>query len=382
MAQSLLAHLELTRQSFAAASTLPSAVYSDPQIFGREQQRLFSQQWICVSHISALAKPGNYFLRQVAGQSVLLVRGGDQIIRAFFNVCRHRGSQLIDAAEGQGLSRIICPYHAWSYQPNGELQLAPSMPENFIRKDHGLIPLRCATRFGLQFVNLSSDAPPLNACLHDMPDLSRFKVADLVSGRRIEYLVQANWKLLCENYSECYHCPGAHPQLHKLTELVQRSDRPMEVGRCFNGGPMRLRDGVDTMSNSGKRGLPLIPGLSADDARYVHYYVLYPNLLLSLHPDYVLLHYLWPQSAGSTKVVCEWLVSPDALTKMASDLTDVVDFWDLTNRQDWALCERVQSGVVSAGYRQGPYQSAEDCVHMFDRWYADWLAAELQGEIS
>jgi Rieske 2Fe-2S family protein len=157
---------------------------------------------------------------------------------------------------------------------------------------------------------------------------------------------------------------------------MPRSSRKSETGDCFNGGPMMLREGIDTMSMSGKRALPTIPGLTFEDCRLVHYYVIYPNLLLSPHPDYVLVHTAWPVSPERTHVVCDWLVTQEALDKSA-DASDVVEFWDMTNRQDWSLCERAQAGVSSRGFRQGPYQPTEDCVHTFDLWYASQLTQLL-----
>jgi Rieske 2Fe-2S family protein len=366
--------LARTQREFAMAETLPGAVYGSREVFERERATIFARDWICLGHTSEVAAAGDFVLRELAGESVIVVRGEDAGVRAFFNVCRHRGSRLLDSASGRGLTRILCPYHAWGYQLDGRLHAAPMMRGDFRREDHGLVPVRLESFHGFLFATLDANAAPLARWLQDMPDLARYRMADLKLGRRVEYDVQANWKLICENYSECYHCPGAHPQLHKLTELIQRDERPMEIGRCFNGGPMRLRDGIETMSGSGVRRLPLIPGLTMDDARYVHYYVVYPNLLLSPHPDYVLAHTLWPLAPDRTRVVCEWLVTREAA---ADQLIDVVDFWDLTNKQDWALCERAQAGVVSRGYRQGPYAAAEDCVHTFDRWYADRLASAL-----
>jgi Rieske 2Fe-2S family protein len=369
--------LELTRRAFHDARTLPGAVYRSDEVFAREQSAIFGRDWVCVGRAEDAARTGDFFVREVAGESVLVLRGDDHRLRAFFNVCRHRGSRLVDAAVGTGISRLVCPYHAWSYHLDGRLQHAPQMPDGFSRDGQGLVPVRLGERAGFVFVTLDERASPLEQWLADLPDLARYRMETLRAARRIDYDVAANWKLLIENYSECYHCPGAHPQLHRLTETIGRAERPMETGRCFNGGPMRLRDGVATMSTSGERRLPLIPGLADEDARYVHYYVIYPNVLLSPHPDYVLVHTLWPVGPRRTRVHCEWLVTPEALTAPGDDLEDVVGFWDLTNRQDWALCERAQAGVASRGYRQGPYGATEDCVHVFDRWYADRLAATL-----
>jgi len=305
------------------------------------------------------------------------MRGGDGAVRAFYNVCRHRGARLLDAACGKGLSRVVCPYHAWTYRLDGTLAQVPRMDEGFERESFGLVPVRLGTWAGFIFLNLDAEAEPLETYLADLPDLARFKMEDLRLGKRIEYEVAANWKLICENYSECYHCPGVHPQLFRISDHIARHERVQEMGACFNGGPMMLRDGYETMSMSGKRTVPIIDGLKPEDHRFVYYYVIYPNLLLSPHPDYVLTHTAWPIAPGRTKIVCEFLFTQEALARPDFDPTDMVEFWDVTNRQDWGLCERVQHGAQSRGFRPGPYQPSEDCVHTFDRWYAERMAALL-----
>ena len=362
--------LHATCRPFPEARTLPAAVYTAAEVLAIEQAGLFGRTWLCVGREADIPAAGDFFTREIAGDSVLVIRGADQQLRAFFNVCRHRGSRLIDVPSGQGLNRILCPYHAWSYRLDGSLAQIPGSGD---RENLGLVPVSLATRESFIFLNLDS-APAL---LDDLPDLARFRLPELRCGWRHTYEVQANWKLICENYSECYHCPGAHPQLARLSDLISRSNRPMETGKGFNGGPMQLKDGIETMSLSGKRTVPVIPGLSADDHRYVYYYVIYPNLLLSPHPDYVLTHTAWPLAPDRTRVVCELLFTQEAVGRPGFDPADMADFWDLTNRQDWALCERAQLGAGSRGYRPGPYQSAEDCVHTFDRWYAERLAALL-----
>jgi Rieske 2Fe-2S family protein len=373
------ADLAPTRRDFAQARTLPGTVYTAPAVLRLEQAGIFASYWLCAGRAADLPAAGDYLLQDVAGNSVLIVRGGDGVIRAFYNVCRHRGSRLLDEPRGHGLARILCPYHAWSYRLDGSVQHAPQMDADFRNQDFGLVPVRCELWHGFVFVSLDDAAPPLEEHFADVPDLARFRMAELVRGKRIEYEVAANWKLLCENYSECYHCAGAHPQLFRISEPIARGERKQEIGRSFNGGPMRLRDGIETMSMSGRSSLPAIPGLTHEDCRYVHYYVIYPNLLLSPHPDYVLTHCAWPVTPERTRVVCEWLFPREAVGGAQFDPSDVVEFWDVTNRQDWALCERTQLGVASRGYRPGPYQPTEDCVHTFDRWYADRLAPLLGG---
>ncbi len=375
--QAIAEELTATRRPVAQARTLPAAVYTAPEILAIEQAGLFARTWLCVGREADIPGAGDFFTRELAGDSVIVVRGADGLVRAFFNVCRHRGSRLIDATSGCGLNRILCPYHAWSYRLDGSLAQVPRAEESGNRDGLGLVPVNSGSHDGFIFLNLDSAAAPLTSSLVDLPDLSRFRLAELRRGWRRTYDVQANWKLICENYSECYHCPGAHPQLARISELISRSSRPMETGASFNGGPMELKSGIETMSLSGKRTVPVIPGLSADDHRYVYYYVIYPNLLLSPHPDYVLTHTAWPVGPDRTRVECELLFTEEALARPGFDPSDMADFWDLTNRQDWALCERAQLGAGSRGYRPGPYQSSEDCVHTFDRWYAEQLAALL-----
>jgi Rieske 2Fe-2S family protein len=374
---SLSAGLARTLAPLGDARALPAAVYTSDEILQFEQAEFFARDWLCVGRAADIAGSGDYFVKGLGAESVVLLRGADGLIRGFFNVCRHRGSRLFDAASGQGLVRVLCPYHSWSYNLDGTLQHAPRMNEDFCKADFPLQPVRAELYQGFIFISLNPSAPALAQCLAELPDLSRYRMSELACGRRVEYEVAANWKLICENYSECYHCAHAHPQLSRVSELIARSERAAETGACFVGGPMRLRDGVETMSLSGRSSVPTIPGLSHEDSRYVQYYAIYPNLLLSPHPDYVLTHTVWPLAPGRSRVICEWLFTRAAVAAGNFDPADIVEFWDLTNRQDWALCERVQLGVSSRGFIPGPYQATEDCVHTFDRWYAARMAAAL-----
>ena len=373
----LSAALALTRRPFAEARTLPAEAYASETVFRLEQQAIFGKSWVCAGREADIPSPGDFFVQPIASDSVIVVRGADRRVRAFFNVCRHRGSRLVEVPSGNALKRILCPYHAWSYELDGSVQNAPQMGEGFRKGEFSLVPVRLGIHEGFIFLNLDESAPPLERYLADLPDFSRFRMPELRCGRRIEYEVAANWKLVCENYSECYHCAGVHPQLVRISDLIGRGERRQEIGACFNGGPMLMRDGVETMSMSGKSTVPGLPGLSEQDHRYVYYYVVYPNLLLSPHPDYVLTHTAWPLAPNRTRVVCEWLFTQEAMADENFDASDMVEFWDVTNRQDWGLCERVQLAAASRGFRQGPYQATEDCVHTFDCWYADRISPYL-----
>ena len=366
-----------TQQPLGSARTLPATAYVSPDVFAAEQRSIFGRMWLCVTREADLPNPGDFLVQEVAGDSVLIVRGTDGVLRAMYNVCRHRGARLIDETCGRGLSRIVCPYHAWTYKLDGSLAQVPRMDADFDRDAFPLVPVRIGIYEGFVFVNLDDQAEPLDQYLAELPDLRRFRMGELGCGKRVEYTVDANWKLIGENYSECYHCPGVHPQLFRVSDNLSRIDRPVETGGCFNGGPMVLRDGMQTMSMSGQRTVPVIPGLRPEDHKLVYYYFVYPNMFLSPHPDYVLTHTLWPIAPDRTRIVCEWLFTREALAQPDFDPTDMVEFWDVTNRQDWGLCERTQRGAQSRGFRPGPYHPSEDCVHTFDKWYAQRMAQAL-----
>jgi Rieske 2Fe-2S family protein len=331
--------------------------------------------WICVGREEDVQRDGAYFLARVATESLIVLRGSDQSLRAFHNVCRHRGSTLVTEDHGS-IVRFQCPYHAWTYELDGRLRRARHTDDlrDFDPEDFGLIPVRIATWQGFIFVDLGGEAPPLVDHLVDLPaQLERFPLADLRRGRRIEYEVAANWKVIAENYSECYHCPGVHPQLNRLTPY-DRGENLVSRGP-WAGGWMELVGDHETMSLDGARhGRPPFAGLSEQDRRRILYVVLWPNLLISVHPDYLMTHQVWPVDPEHSRVVCEWFFEPATMEQPGFDPSDAVDFWDLTNRQDWAVCELQQEGTRSRAYRPGRYSLMEDMVHAFDLMVADRYA--------
>lgn len=359
------------------ARTLPAEFYTSRQIFDLEMARLFQKMWLPVCRTEDLSDPGDYLTREIGSERVLVLRGQDKTIRAFYNVCRHRGSRLVCDANGGGLKKLMCPYHAWTYGLDGSLQNAPNMGDDFDRSDFSLRRVDSAIRDGFVWINLDERASDLDEWLSDLPDISRYQVEKLHRGRKVTYEVNANWKIVCENYSECYHCALVHPQLNRISDFRSGSGE-MERGACFNGGPMYLKPGFSALTMSGKSSMPMIPGLSKSDNEAVHYYVIYPNLLLGLNAEYVLVHTLWPIDVNKTTVECELLYTAEAINSKDFDPSDSVDFWDTTNKQDWGLCERVQLGAASQGYVPGPYNPTETCVHEFDRRYAELMTPLLQ----
>ncbi len=353
------------------ARMLPAAVYTADEILALEYRALFARGWLPVACVEDFPAKGSFVTCEIANACILVVRDTAGALQAFHNVCRHRGARLVTEARGQLRSAIACPYHAWRYGLDGRLLSAPQMDVAGQGETLALAGLPLVTQAGFVFVKLEGEAgaPPA------LPDLSRHGLERLRSVRKLDYTVECNWKIVCQNYSECYHCPGVHPQLHRLSDL---SGEGFEDEPGYNGGPMRLRPGFDTLSVSGRSDWARLGPDTASAPGLIHYYLVYPNLMLGIHPDYLLTHRVWPHSSARSRVDCELFVLPQTADARGFDAGDVLDFWDLTNRQDWALCERVQAGVSSLGYRPGPYHPSERCVHAFDRRYAQWLRSALR----
>ncbi len=359
----------------ATALTLPAEYYVDRAPFDREMAQLFARMWLCAGRTEQLAAPGQFFLRDVLGEPIIIARGQTSPVNAFYNVCRHRGTRLCTDASGTFAGSIQCPYHAWTYDLEGRLIGAPHMDDvpHFRKEDYPLHRVAADTWDGHVFINLDRDPSPLAAQLADLPAKFRpWRMEELRLGHRVVYDVKANWKLLIQNYSECLHCPGLHPALNRLSHYLSGENEPLHQG--YMGGRMDLRPGVDTLSMDGTCPRAFLPGLSAADRRRVYYYAIFPNMLLSLHPDYMLVHTLWPQAPDRTINICEWHFHPGEVARDGFDAADAVEFWDLTNRQDWHVCELSQAGIGSRAYAPGPYSNREDLLFAFDR-----LIVELHG---
>lgn len=364
------------RRPLQEASTLPARFYHDPAIFAQELQTMFSRMWLCVGREEDIEKPGDYLTRTVGDESVVVLRDTGGAVNAFHNVCRHRGSRLLSEASGSGLKHVQCPYHAWTYGLDGALRVAPHMEDarNFDKLQFGLNRVRLERWDGFLFINFSKEGPGLMEFLGDMgTKFARYGMGGLRRGKRIDYTVATNWKMLAENYSECYHCALIHPELNKVSHYT--SGETDLVNQATVGGWMDLRkDEYQTMSLSGKSNRQPFKGIATEDHRRIHYYIVYPNMLLSLHPDYVMTHTIWPAGPGRSDIACEFLFDRDEVARPDFDPSDAVDFWDLTNRQDWHVCELAWQGTQSGGYTKGRLSSLEWMVHIFDNFVADRLA--------
>ncbi|HLK60797.1 MAG TPA: aromatic ring-hydroxylating dioxygenase subunit alpha [Chthonomonadaceae bacterium] len=352
------------------AKTLPGSFYTSPERFREEQERIFLQHWICVGREQRIPDPGDYFVCTMGTESVVVVRGRDGIVRALYNVCRHRGTRICEEAEGHFKNAIRCPYHAWTYALDGRLIAAPSMDEaaGFAPADYPLHASSLVIWEGFLFLSFATNPEPFETT--HAPLLTKFRTYNLPTlhaARRIDYDVRANWKLIFENYSECFHCAPVHPALVKLSPADSGANDL--VSGPFLGGYMLVKPDCGSMTLSGNACSLPVGDLSPEDHHRVYYYAIFPNMLLSLHPDYVMVHTLWPEAPDRTRIVCEWLFHPDAAAQPDFHPDDGVLFWDQTNREDWHVCELSQLGVSSRAYTPGPYSPRESLSAAFDREY-------------
>jgi glycine betaine catabolism A len=381
--------LKISR-TFELRKSLPQKYLTSPKIFADEQKRIFSKQWLLVGHQSQLGNPGDYIVQDVNRESLIVIRDKGEAIRGFYNVCRHRGTRLKEDMCGHA-SAIQCPYHAWTYGLDGRLIGAPHMDDvpGFDKSDFSLHAVNLGLWEGFIFINLNdgearlrSEAParqrsgdfislkrwfaPLNG------KFSHWNMSILRPAKRVEYDVRANWKLMFENYSECYHCPGVHPQLQKVSPY-DSAENDLAEGP-FLGGFMKINPGKSLSMSGNACALQIKKAAEEEDYGQVFYYSIFPNMLLSMHPEYVMVHQLWPQSPERTLIVCDWFFHPDAFARKDFNPQDAIEFWDMTNKQDWHVCELSQQGISSRAYEPGPYSSRESIPAAWDQYYLRRMA--------
>ena len=363
-----------TADTFAAgAKTLGQKYFVSPEVFAEEQEKIFSKQWVLVGHQGELAKAGDYLVAEVASESLVIVRDKGGEVHGFYNVCRHRGTRLREDRNGR-LSAIQCPYHAWTYGLDGRLLAAPHMDDvpGFDKADYSLRAVNLALWEGFIFVNLgNSPAPPEEWFAPLAGKFSHWNLAKLRPAKRIEYDVRANWKLMFENYSECYHCPGVHPMLSKVSPY-DSAENDLAEGP-FLGGFMSINKGKSLTMSGNACAFPVKEEEGEEEKQRVFYYSIFPNMLLSMHPEYVMVHELWPQSPERTLILCDWFFHPEAFDRADFNPDDAIEFWDMTNRQDWHVCELSQQGIASRVYEPGPYSSRESIPAAWDREYLRYM---------
>ncbi len=362
------------RLPFGSSRMLPSAAYTSPLVFRWEQRHVFAAGWTCVGREDELRvgpdEPSGRPLTQrvvaVGDVSVVLTWPGDEVV-ALANTCRHRAHELLAEDDSATRQSLVCPYHAWSYDLAGRLRQAPGYHgmAGFEPADHGLVRLPVQRWHGWLFVHAAS--PLSDPVVADFDTyvggldeiVSPYAPEDLELGARHTYEVAANWKVITENYHECYHCPLIHPELCQVSP--PESGHNHDLAGAWVGGCMDLRDGMETMSVTGRSDGRPLAGVSRTTVEYLG---LWPNLLISAHPDYVMTHRMVPLTADRTWVECSWYV-PRIGDGQSVDPSYAVEFWDITNRQDWKACESVQRGLSSPHASPGPFGPGEDAVHAF-----------------
>src|SRR5208282_2009596 len=329
--------------SFGQSFTLPGEAYTSPRVFNWEMEHFFERGWVCLGREEEMARPGDFRAVRLGREGILLTRDGEGRLHAFFNVCRHRGHELLEPGACANARAIRCPYHGWTYELDGRLKAAARFGEVpcFEAADSGLVSVRAETWLGWVFVNADGQAAPLDTWTGKLTELlAGHAPGELHIAARSSYEVAANWKILTENYHECYHCPQIHPQLCRVSPPDSGLNPPHNG--AWLGGSMELSEGADTMSLDGKSHGEFLPGLGARERRQVFYYGLFPNLLISPHPDYVMTHRLEPLAADRTLVQFKWLFPAAVVARENFSPQYAVEFWDVTNRQDWRACESVQ----------------------------------------
>jgi Rieske 2Fe-2S family protein len=354
-------------------AALPRQLYVDPTAWERERERVLLREWTCVGRVADLGlhEPERVAVFEVLGESLVLTSGSDGALHAAYNVCRHRGSQLYpiepgSAAQLCGAKSIRCPYHSWTYALDGSLLRAPHTEEGEIEPaEFGLHPVGIEAWSGFVFVHPTpAEAEPLTESVSRATrTLAHYDLPSLVTGLTLTYAVAANWKIVAENYNECYHCGPVHPELSRLVPSFAGGGRGLDWD---HGIPHR--EGAWTFTMSGTTDRAPLPGLDDDERTRHKGELIYPNLMLSCSADHVAAFTLRPVAVDRTAIECRLLFHPSEVARPTFDPSDAGDFWDMVNRQDWAICESVQRGMSSRAYTHGWFAPMEDDSADIRRW--------------
>ena len=383
--RSPLDRLRNDREPWRPRPTLGGSDYTSPEVYQQECEKIWWGDWVCVGRTEEVANAGDYIVRDVAGESVLITKDQDGGLHGFYNVCSHRGTKFVDDIEGTGNVRkaFVCPYHAWTYDLAGRLIGTPNVKEDelFDRSAFPLHPVHVDSYAGFLFVNLETEpSRPLMDALTDGAEsitvFERFKMDELRIGARIVYEVEANWKIVVENYNECLHCPQIHPELVQVVPLFRFGEVWDEEIRDDGN---RMVEGATSFTISGTSELPKLPGLLPDD--YEMYYGSYefPNLMLNLHPDCGMYYIAYPKGPNHTTVVSEFLFRPETIEGDDFKPEPVVELWDLISRQDWEVCQRAQTGVGSRAFTTGIYPRQDRFLYWFNEEYRLAMGRALEG---
>ena len=363
--------------------TLGGADYTAPAVYEDEREKIWWGDWVCVGRTEEVANPGYYIVRDLAGESIFITRNGEGGLRGFYNVCSHRGTKFLDAPGGSTRKVFKCPYHAWTYDLDGQLVGTPNVKEgeSFDRSSYPLVSFSVDSYSGFLFVNLSREPRPLMEALSNGAEsitwYERFKKMDeLRVGHRIVYDVKANWKIIVENYNECLHCPQVHPELVQVIPLF-RFGEVWDEELPDDGN--RMARGATSFTKTGRSELPKLPGLNPEDYEMYYGSFEFPNMMLNLHPDCVMYYYGLPMAPDRTIVVSEYLFRPETIAGPDYKPEPVIELWDLISKQDWDVCARAQTGVGSRAFTTGVYPRQDRFLYWFNEEYRLAMGRPLQG---
>jgi len=375
--------------------SLEQEFYSDADVFARDVERVFHQNWLLVGHVARVPRRGDFFLTQIAQTTLIIVRSADDKIHALVNLCRHRGSTLCGRSEGNAKS-FACPYHAWVYDTRGELLRAKHMPDGFDPTEYRLHRAAVRVFEGLIFINLAEQPRDLGPAINDLtPYVGPHGLKDAAIAHREVFTMEANWKLAIENYLECYHCPVAHPE-YAIVHDDENMDRMLEwlqlagklghkvggVGREGLAVPptvqdygvtrIPLREGFLTSSRDGKPLAPLMGSLADYDGGQT-YMAIGPVSFGVADSDHAIILCFLPSSPTSTRVEISWLVAGDAVEGIDYQLDDLLWMWGRTIRQDLTVVKAQQQGIGSRFYEPGPYSRHEGQLERWNTWYLEQI---------
>ncbi|MFE7311911.1 aromatic ring-hydroxylating dioxygenase subunit alpha [Streptomyces sp. NPDC057555] len=357
-------------------ATLPGRAYTDPELFRREQELIFERLWFCAVRGADLDRPGAFRTVRVGRESVLITRNRAGALRAFLNICRHRGAQLCTEESGEVRRNLQCPYHAWTYDLDGRLVAAPNLQQmpDLDRTGRGLVAVPVREWLGYAWVCLADEPPSFEDTvigaaverLGDVAAIDRYRTETLALGRRIRYDVRANWKLLVENFMECYHCATIHPELTDvLPEFAEGFAAQYYVGHGAEFAAEARGFTVD-----GSAGFGRLPGIDDGQDRRYYAVTVRPQVFVNLVPDHVILHRMFPLAADRTVVECDWLYLPEVVASGA-DTGKSVELFHRVNTQDFDACERTQPAMDSRAYRDGGVLvPSEHHIGAFHAWVA------------
>jgi Rieske 2Fe-2S family protein len=375
--------LAATREQISESliSTLPGSSYVAPEVFAAEQAAILEQMWFCAVRAADLEGPGSFRTVQIGRESVIVSRNRRGEIRAFFNICRHRGVTLCAQEEGQVKRAFQCMYHAWTYDLDGKLIAAPNLTKmpDIDRGTYSLVQPHVREYLGYVWVCLAEQPPSfedevvgaVRGRLGDEHLIDGYDVANLALGRRIVYDVAANWKLIVENFMECYHCATIHPELTEV--LPEFADG--YAAQYFVGHGAEFGDDVQGFTVDGSDGFGRLPGVAEDQDRRYYAMTVKPSVFVNLVPDHVIFHRMFPISADRTIVECDWLYSREVV-ESGKDVTRSVELFHRVNEQDFAACERTQPSMSSRAYAHGGVLVPSE--HHIGEFH-EWLTQRLSG---